>query len=64
MVANGSLAADHLSASIDGAAIASESAEDPEMTFSLSAMEISALPMVLIHQKAWLRSGTVRYPSH
>ncbi len=44
MVANGSLAADQLGASINGAAIASESAEDPEMTFSLSAMEISALP--------------------
>ncbi len=44
MVANGSLAADQLSASINGAAVASESAEDPEMTFSLSVMEISALP--------------------
>ena len=44
MVANGSLAADELSASINGNPIASESAEDPEMTFSLSVMEISALP--------------------
>ena len=44
MVANGSLAADQLSASINGAPVASESAEDPEMTFSLSVMEISALP--------------------
>ena len=46
MVANGSLAADQLSASVngDGAGITSESAEDPEMTFSLSVMEISALP--------------------
>ncbi len=44
MVANGSLAADQLSASINGNPIASESAEDPEMTFSLSVMEISALP--------------------
>ena len=44
MGANGSLAADQLSASINGAAVASESAEDPEMTFSLSVMEISALP--------------------
>ena len=44
MVANGSLTADQLSASINGAPIASESAEDPEMAFSLSVMEISALP--------------------
>ena len=44
MVANGSLAADQLSASINGAAIASEGAEDPETTFSLTVMEISALP--------------------
>ena len=44
MVTNGSLAADQLSASINGAPIASESAEDPETTFSLSVMEISALP--------------------
>ncbi len=44
IVANGSLAADQLSASINGAAIASESAEDPETTFSLAVMEISALP--------------------
>ena len=44
MVANGSLAADQLSTSINGAAIASESAEDPETTFSLTVMEISALP--------------------
>ena len=44
VVANGSLAADQLSASINGSAIASESAEDPETTFSLTVMEISALP--------------------
>ena len=44
MVANGSLADGQLSASINGAAIASEGAEDPETTFSLTVMEISALP--------------------
>ena len=44
MVANGSLAADQLSASINGNEIASESAEDPENTFSLGVMEISTLP--------------------
>ena len=43
-VANGSLAVDQLSASIHGNEIASESAEDPENTFSLMVMEISALP--------------------
>ena len=38
MVANGSLAADQLSATINGADIDSESAEDPETTFSLTVM--------------------------
>ena len=44
MVANGSLAADHLSGAINGSAVPSESAEDPENTFSLTVMELSALP--------------------
>ena len=44
MVANGSLAADHLSGAVNGSAVPSESAEDPENTFSLTVMELSALP--------------------
>ena len=44
MVANSSLAADHLSGAVNGSAVPSESAEDPENTFSLTVMELSALP--------------------
>ncbi len=42
MVANGSLAAEELSGSVNGSAVPSESAEDPENTFSLM-VEVGAL---------------------
>ena len=42
MVANGSLAADELSGAVDGSEVPSESAEDPENTFSLM-VELGAL---------------------
>ena len=44
MVANGSLAADHLSGAVNGSPVPSESAEDPENAFSLTVMELSTLP--------------------
>ncbi len=43
VVANGSLAADQLTATINGTDITSESAEDPETTFSLTLIEISSV---------------------
>ena len=42
MVANGSLAAEELSGAVDGSEVPSESAEDPENTFSLK-VEVGAL---------------------
>ena len=42
MVANGSLTAEELSGAVDGSAVPSESAEDPENTFSLM-VEVGAL---------------------
>ena len=44
VVANGSLAAEELSGAVNGNDQASESAEDPENTFSLMVMELSAHP--------------------
>ena len=64
VVANGSLAADQLSASINGSAIASESAEDPETTFSLTVMEISVLPDGIYMPEGLVtqRNGSVSFP--
>ena len=63
-VANGSLAADQLSAAINGSAAASESAEDPENTFSLKVMELSALPdgMYTPDGMVTQRNGAISFP--
>ena len=44
VVANGSLAPEELSGAVHGTEVPSDSAEDPENTFSLTVMELSAMP--------------------
>ncbi len=64
VVANGSLATEHLSASINGNAVASESTEDPEMTFSLSMMDLSAMSdgMYTLEGMVNRWNGSVSFP--
>ena len=64
MVANGSLAADQLSASINGNPAMIESAEDPETAFSLMVSELSALPDGLYAPEGMVTqwNGSVSFP--
>jgi len=63
-VANGSLAANQLSAAVNGDEVPSESAEDPENTFSLKVMELSALPdgMYTPDGMVTQRNGSISFP--
>jgi methionine-rich copper-binding protein CopC len=63
MVANGSLAADELSGSVDGSEVPSESAEDPENTFSLK-VEVGALVDGVYTPDGVItkRNGSVAFP--
>ena len=63
MVANGSLAAEELSGSVNGDGMPSESAEDPENTFSLM-VEVGALADGVYSPDALVtkRNGSVAFP--
>ena len=63
MVANGSLAAEELSGSVNGSAVPSESAEDPENTFSLM-VEVGALTDGVYTPDGVVtkRNGSVAFP--
>ena len=63
MVANGSLAAEELSGAVDGSEMPSESAEDPENTFSLM-VEVGALAdgIYAPHAVVTKRNGSVSFP--
>ena len=63
MVANGSLAAEELSGAVNGAAMPSESAEDPENTFSLM-VEVGSLVDGVYTPDAVVtkRNGSVAFP--
>ena len=63
MVANGSLAADELSGAVDGSEMPSESAEDPENTFSLM-VAVGALADGVYMPDAVVtkRNGSVAFP--
>ncbi len=63
MVANGSLAAEELSGAVNGQSMPSESAEDPENTFSLM-VELGALPNEVYTPNAVVtqRNGSVAFP--
>ena len=63
MVANGSLAAEELSGAAAGQDMSSESAEDPENTFSLM-VEVGALPdgVYTANAKVTKRNGDVEFP--
>ena len=64
VVANGSLAAEELSGALHGNPVSSESAEDPENTFSLSVMEFSAMPDGVYTPDGVVtkRNGSVTFP--
>ena len=63
MVANGSLAAEELSGAVDGSEVPSESAEDPENTFSLM-VEVGALAdgIYTPHAVVTKRNGSISFP--